>query len=799
MTILLNRARALLLLVLLQGSFNAGAAPGETFALPLISIAQIEESDHGVKIDGRLDEAVWQSLPHYDQMRVVFPDTMERVPWETRTKLFSTEQGLYVGVWAEQPKDTMIARLSPRDRFVARDRIRIFIDPSGEGLYGYWFEVALGGTLSDGTVLPERQIREQWDGPWNGAVDEHEEGFATEFFLPWSMMAMPEISGQRRSIGFYIERGLPARRERWSWPALPFSQNQFMTALQPMEIENFEPTKQFTFYPYGSTTYDVINSEDDYKAGFDVYWRPSSNLQLTATVNPDFGNVESDDVIVNLTSFETFFPEKRPFFLEGQEIFTTTPRATTRRFGGPPTMLVNTRRIGSPPKSLDIPGLDLTDLEENQPSELEGAVKVTGQKGAWRYGALAAIEDDTKIEGTIDDVDVDLEQDGRDFGVARFLYESTEGGARKGLGWISTLVSHPQDDAVVHGIDGHYLSDGGRWQVDGQLLYSDVEDITGSGGFVDVEYVPRQGIRHKFSFDYYDEDIDINDFGFLRRNDMIGMGYKLQMVNSRVDHLKFRESAFNISQQYNSDGQVVRSAMFFNQERLFRNNNFLFTEISYKPKRWDDINSDGNGTFRINSRWAGGLYFETDNAKPLSIGLGFFAEEGQLIGNSSYAELELNWRPNDRFATSLYVGYETQSDWLIHWGDRDFGTFEMEFWQPRLSIDYFLSAKQQFRLSAQWVGIKAFERGRWLVPERDGSLLQGEQATGSRDFSISTLVFQARYRWEIAPLSDLFVVYTRGSDLPNAVEDSFSNLLRDSWTDRAVDVFVVKLRYRLGS
>lgn len=788
------------LLATLLAAPQAHCAEAETYAMPLVSLQEFAETELDITIDGKLDEPLWQQLPFYDRMRIIFPDTMVAAPHETRTRLFYTERGLYVGIWAEQPVDTLIARLSPRDKFVSRDRVRVFIDPSGEGLYGYWFELALGGTLSDGTVLPERQLREQWDGPWRGAIEPHAEGFAAEFFLPWSMMAMPEIAGDKRKIGFYVERGLPARRERWSWPALPQSANRFMTALQPLEVSNFEPRKQFTFYPYASTTYDVIASEDDYKAGFDVFWRPSSNLQLTATVNPDFGNVESDDVVVNLTSFETFFPEKRPFFLEGQEIFTTTPRATPRRFGGgTPTMLVNTRRIGSPPKTLPIAGFELTDLERNQPTELVGAAKVTGQKGAWRYGAFAALEDDTKLEGLLDGVDVDLKQTGRDFGVARFLYETTDGGARRGLGWITTLVSHPQEDAIVHGIDGHYISDGGRWQVDGHLLYSDVDDVTGSGGFVDVEYVPKQGTKHKFTFDYYDDEIDINDFGFLRRNDMIGTSYRLQKTNSNVEGLKFRETSVNFSQQYNTDGRLVRTGMFFNQERLFKNNQFLFTEVSYRPSRWDDINSDGNGTYEVDGRWQAGFYTETDNAKPLAVGFGMFAEQGLVGGVGRFTEIELNWRPNDRFATSFWLSYETQSDWLIHWGGREFITFESDFWQPRLSVDFFLSAKQQFRLSAQWVGIKAREKKRYLVPLKDGSLLRGDPATGSEDFSISTLVFQARYRWEIAPLSDLFVVYTRGSDLPNQVDDSFSTLLRDSWTDRAVDVFVVKLRYRLGS
>ena len=788
-----------LLPVLLIIAIRAHAAP-DTFILPTIKLEKHDETTAGITIDGRLDEGIWAELPYYDYFRILSPDTLDKVPFESRIRLFYTERGLYISVWAEQPEESLIARLSSRDQFIARDGFSVTLDPSGEGLYGYWFGINLGGSLSDGTVLPERQFSSRWDGPWRGASAVHEQGYSVEYFLPFSMMSMPEVSGETRRMGFFISRRVGHMGEMWGWPALPDSQSRFMSGLQQIEIENFAPRKQFTFYPYASTTYDVIASEDDYKAGFDIFWRPSTNLQLTATANPDFGNVESDDVVVNLTSFETFFPEKRPFFLEGQEIFNTTPRARARFGRGTPTILLHTRRIGGPPDDLDIDNLRLTDIEANQPTELIGAAKVTGQKGKWRYGVMTAVEDQTKIEGTINGVDVDLTQDGRTFGAARLLYESPSGGSRSGLGWITTLVDKPAGEAIVHGIDGHYLSDGGRWNVDGQLLYSDVDDVTGAGGFVDATYTPRRGVKHKFTFNYFDDELDINDFGFLRRNDAITARYRLTLVNSALENLKERETSFALSQEYNTDGMVVRSGIFFSQERVFKNNSFLYTELNYFPSRWDDLNSFGNGSFRLKPRWQAGAFWASDNARPFQIKLGHFHAGEDIGGNQKFYETEINWRPNDRFSAHLFLQYRVRSDWLVHDANRNFTTFEADFWQPRIEFDYFLSAKQQFKLSMQWVGIKASEANRWQVPVGDGRLLKDMRPeTDSRDFSISSLSFQARYRWEIAPLSDLFVVYTRGSDLPSRPNDDFNDLLSDAWTQRAADVLVIKLRYRLGN
>lgn len=94
-----------------------------------------------------------------------------------------------------------------------------------------------------------------------------------------------------------------------------------MSAMQPVQLRGVNLRRQFAFYPFSSATYDDIESDTDFRTGIDMFWRPSSNLQLTTTLNPDFGTVETDDVVINLSAFETFFSEKRLFFLEGNGNF----------------------------------------------------------------------------------------------------------------------------------------------------------------------------------------------------------------------------------------------------------------------------------------------------------------------------------------------------------------------------------------------------------------------------------------------------------------------------------------------
>ncbi len=759
--------------------------------------------DLKIEIDGRLDEPIWQAQQTHDNMVLIEPDTLTPGKYRTQTRFFYTAKGLYLGVKNEQPPSTLVARLSSRDAFVNRDGISLTVDPSGEGLYGYWFGVNLGDTQSDGTVLPERQFSNQWDGAWRGASAILEDGWSAEMFLPWSMMSMPEAD-QQRLMGFYISRKVAHLNERWAWPALPPTQTAFLSALQPFKLADINPRQQLIFYPFASSTYDNIESETSYKAGFDLFWRPSSNVQLSTTINPDFGAIESDDVVINLTAYETFFPEKRAFFLEGNEIFVTTPRA---QVGGPngnrqePTTLVNTRRIGGQPREPVVPeGVEFSDLELSQPTELVGAVKITGQSRSFRYGILAAVEDDTNMDAMLDDADYRYKQTGRDFGVARVLYEDVSDGGRRSIGWISTIVAHEEADAIVHGIDTHLLSANKSWLWDVQLFHSEVDGQQGVGGFTDIKYNQGRGKEHKFSFDWLDEKVDINDLGYIRRNDFINAQYQFNLTESDIKGLRERQTRVKLTRGYNNSGDLVSGGILLNRSWTFQNNSMLFTDLGYLPEQWDDINSEDNGIFRIEDRLQASVFWESDSAKSVSYGLGAGARQ-ESLGDWTYdASTFISWRPSDRFAVELSVDYQDRDGWLIYLVDREFATFSATDWQPRLTMDFFLTSRQQLRITSQWAGIKAREQAYYQVPLNKGPLqeISRDEGDNPADFSISRLTFQFRYRWEIAPLSDLFVVYTRGSSVDSMPEESFRQLLKNAWTDSIIDVFTVKLRYRLG-
>lgn len=802
------------LLVVLTASYaQAQTIVAPQQAAPAIDLARVATRDDlatQVVIDGKLNESVWQTVEPIGAFSVVEPDTLAPEKYPTRLRLFYTDKGLYVAIDMEQPHDTLVSQLSSRDqRQLNRDAVFITLDSSSDGHYGYWFGIALGDSLMDGTILPERRYDNNWDGPWRGATSVTAKGWSAEMFLPWSMLSMPTV-GDKRAMGIYVSRKVAHLNERWGWPPLPETKPKFMSVLDRVQMTGVAPVQQYSVFPYASVTADDVKDEMTYKAGADIFWRPTTNFQTTATLNPDFGTIEADDVIVNLSAIETFFPEKRLFFVEGKEVFIAAPRATAET----PTTLLHTRRIGGRAVAPGIPaGTTLLPGESGQLAELLGAAKLTGEIAkTLRYGVLAAKEYDTEFDGlNALGNDVTLESEGRDFGVARVVYENSKSGAYKALGYMGTLMSHPDRQAAVHGIDTHYQTSNGKWQWDNQFLYSDI-DVVGKGGgaYIDGRYSPQRGVNHIVAFEYYDKNFNMNDLGFFRRNDLIGTRYMFQRRTSNFFYGRDAFLQIMVPHEWNTNWDVVRTGIFTKGFIIRNDLSEIRFDANYFPPREEDRNSFGNGTFRITSRSQLAVGYSTDTSRRV-VGTADFRYEGEEYGGYlTSQQAAIIWRPLNRLTTDLTLYRRDRTGWLLHedWAlpesrrtSKRMFTFDSEEWNVKFNLDFFFTARQQFRASLQWVGIKALEDRALQIPVTVGGLTPVQKAPGepTDNFSISTVNFQLRYRWEMAPMSDLFVVYTKNGNQRRLPTESFPTMFSDVYHEPITEQLVVKVRYRFGS
>ena len=761
-----------------------------------VLVARLDEDAH-MRIDGRLDEPAWADLEIHDDFRLIDPDTLEPAVLPTELVMFYNDRGLYVGARMTQDPDTLVEYLSGRDQgFLNRDYFSFTLDTSGEGRYGFWFQLNLGDSKSDGTILPTRNYDFSWDGAWWGATARTDSGWSAEFFVPWSLVNMPKANGMR-TMGIFAQRKVAHADETHAWPPLPWTKPKFMSEFQRLSLTKVNPRQQYGVIPYVSAGYDRFGDGTARRGGVDVFWRPSSNFQLTSTLNPDFGNVEADDVIINLSNYETFFPEKRPFFQEGQEIFTTNSRMS----GG--VYALHTRRMGGPAVRPEVPeGVVLSRTSIGRPADLIGAVKATGQTGSVRYGFLGVAEEEARFEATRGSESVTLREDGRDFGAVRVLYEHSNGGYRS-LGFLSTAVRHPRREASVNAVDGRFTSTDGRFRASGQVIASDTTGTgqDGVGGILDFGYTPRQGLSHYVSFDAFDDSIHIGDMGYLRRNDYRRAAYSLWISESDLERFRESRGNFRVYRGWNTNGETVDAKLSYDHRVTLHNLTQLRFEVEYEPERYDDRGSFGHGSYRVEDQKSLEARYYSDSSRRFSYTVRHSISD-QEIGHGYYRRSEANvrWRPTDRMTLALAVNYTDREAWLLHRANGVFATFDAKGLTPFATLSYFVNARQQLLMAFQWVAINAEAQRFYRMANTPDFLMPMDRTPTARDdFSLSRMSLQLRYRWEIAPLSDLFVVYQNRASLSGMNGSSFTDLFSETFDETIGENLAIKLRYRFGS
>lgn len=759
-------------------------------------------NDTEVAIDGRLNDSLWRQIEPVSDFYVTDPDTLEEAPLRTDVRIAYNERGLYLSADMEQDPDTLVERLSGRDLgFINRDYFIFNLDTSGEGRYGFWFQLNLGNSRADGTVQPERNFSDSWDGAWYGATARTDNGWVAEYFIPWSLLAMPKVEGTRK-MGIYASRKVAYLDERYSWPPLPFTQPKFLSAFQPLIFDHVEPKRQLTFFPYISSSHNRMAGNSERNYGADLFWRPSSNFQLTATALPDFGTVESDQIIVNLTAIETFYPEKRLFFLEGQEIFNPTERSGNSWSSNNTVSQLHTRRIGSRPIRPELPsGFDFDTEEFGRPADVLTAVKGTGQAGRLRYGVLTAFEDDSRFYGRRDEESVLVRQQGRDFGAARFLLESSNG-HYKSIGILTTVMSHPTVEAMTTGIDLHYFSKDGSIKIDGQVVSSSVSDETfGVGGFVDMRFNRTRGVSHELVLEQFDDSLNLNHMGYLGRNDFSAIKYRYrrnQFTNGKVKEIYTRIS---VGGSWNGDDEVIDQGIYLSREYTFSNLTRLRVSTGYSGEEIDDRNSFGNGSYLEPGQLQLEMRYASNNSKRFYYQVSGGWREESFGGRRLSSGVTLLWRPTDRMTINSNVFYSDRDNWLLYRGDRRFTAFETESWSPSLGIQFFVAFNQHLRFDMQWQGIRASQNSFFELQDHTVELLgvSDPDIDAFEEFGISRINMQLRYRWEIAPMSDLFFVYSLAGSLPNAPDESFEDQFLNTFDYPTSKGFIVKLRHHLNT
>ena len=283
-----------------------------------------------LRIDGILDEALYENPPINTFIQAE-PDNGQLASEKTDVWIGFDDGSLYIGArcWDSNPS-AIIGLMGRRDNFSNSDEFQIAIDAYNDKRSGFFFVINPVGAIKDGTISNDSRFDDTWDGIWDSKTQIDDKGWTVEMRIPFSQLRFEKK--EEYIWGFNIGRQIQRRSEQARLTYVPRDEPGIVSKFAELHgIKNINPPRRLEFIPYVTSGYSLLPREKDnpFYRGKDSYGRVGgdikigigSNLTIDATINPDFGQVESDPATLNLSDFETTYSEKRPFFVEGSSIF----------------------------------------------------------------------------------------------------------------------------------------------------------------------------------------------------------------------------------------------------------------------------------------------------------------------------------------------------------------------------------------------------------------------------------------------------------------------------------------------
>jgi hypothetical protein len=697
----------LMLLLPLSGAGNDPQPP------PRLEVQAVRLKEQ-VTIDGIPGETAWRDVAPFTTFTQRDPAEGGVPGMRTEVRVAYDDQALYVAARMYDPSpDSIVVRLGRRDVLQNADLFQLYLDPYHDGRSGFYFGLDPAGTLYDGILYNDDWTDDSWDGVWEGRVRKDADGWSAEMRIPFSQLRFHEQDGQVWGINF---RRDISRRNETDWVVFtPKNGSGFVSRFANlMGITSIHPPRDIEILPYITTRAEYLQhaAGDPFRTGSryvprvgaDFKFGLSSNLTLDATAYPDFGQVEVDPAVVNLSDVETYFNEKRPFFIEGASTFRFGRGGAVNYWGfnwAEPEFFY-TRRIGRAPQG-SLPSADYVDVPTG--TDILGAAKLTGKLGdSWNVGAVQAVTGREYASLQTSGVKSSLEVEPMTYyGVARAQKEF-EGG-KAALGFISTTTSRMfrdgelRDDlnsmSTVAGLDGWAFLDGDKtWVMSGWgaaslakgdrmrmiNLQSDAQHYLQRPDAVHYRidssaasfagYAGRLVlVKQKGNFflnsavGFIDPRFDNTDLGFLWRSDAVnahvGAGYQWTEPTDWYRSAQVMAAGF---QTTDFDGNLTWRGLFAQGSMQLLNYYQLRADYAYNPPTVNNRRTRG-GPLTMN--WSGyqvDWEITTDVRKDVDLDISSFLYNDRETSWNVYAMLDV--KPSRSISLSFGPGFERNVDYV---------------------------------------------------------------------------------------------------------------------------------------
>jgi hypothetical protein len=782
-------------------------------------------------IDGAVTDSVWQTAPAALDF-TQFGPVEGAMPTElTSVRILYDNSALYVGVICYDAQPGRIVRqLTRRDRNSEADRFSVMIDSYFDRHTAFVFVTNVSGVKSDGVLSQDGAVYDiTWDAVWTVMTRVYRDGWSAEFKIPYNALrfAVPRNGEQQWGINFrrYISR----KKETDEWVMVPRSEMSQIPKWGILEgIRDVQPPLHLELLPYasGRATYQTATANrgattaTGAEAGLDIKYGIAHNFTLDATINPDFGQVEVDQSVLNLTVFETHFPEKRPFFVEGAQMFTFGSSVDNT-----PLSLFFSRRVGRQPlgsSTLQAP-IGWTIDNNPQVTTILGAGKVTGRTNSgFSLGLMSAATDEINarlISVTGRDSSVRTEPRGS-YSVARFK-QDFEGGSW--LGGLGTLALRQNlDPAVSGGLDWNIRFGSGTHTIDGYAAWarsstfrqnSDGSLAPSRDGGAGRLLVSRISAEHWFytgSVSFFTRNFNPNDLGFFAQpRDYGGYVQLLYRENAAAGFLRRYAVSVVPEVRWNWDGILTLSQSELTVTGELKN---FWTATMIYDAYFPAYDDEERGIIGIHRRPAGHNFvgqITSDERKSVTATItGSYAIDTRRKASWT-ASIGLSIRPVswvELNPTAAWIRTRREDAWItgVNVTDTSASPKPFSVFADRAldELDLELSGTVTFTrtLSLQFFTQVLLARARYLNHRRivDGVEVPYLSTAVGGDFNEALLNANVLLRWEYLPGSTLYLVWTQERfDYQGMYGSDFSTRFRETFALPHEDVLFLKLSYWL--
>ncbi len=732
-------------------------------------------------LDGNLDDACWQNVSVNADFVISTPSYGKPSTYKTEVKIIYDDNAIYIGAYCHDSEPKKIQRLlTARDDNANADWFAVGFDTYNDNINGYRFQLSAANVQSDARLSPGN-FDLNWDAVWFSKTSIKADGWMAEIKIPYSALRFSKATDQTWGLQFsrYVQR----LNEITSWsPVNPQVEGIVNQWGELAHLRDIHPPLRLSFVPYFtagflreplSASNHTFDNHKILSGGLDINWGINEGFTLNTTLVPDFGQVQSDRRVLNLSPFEQTFQERRPFFTEGTELF-------NRRVGLSPGQFFYSRRIGqTPTRYYDIPYI-ISGNEEivSNPSstQLYNATKVSGRsKGGFGLGFLNSVTApmNAVIRNTNDNsTRKELTEPLANYNMIVFD-QSLKNNSRVGFSNTSVIRTKGWRNASVSQFLFDLRDKTNTYSYSGFLNFSQVYDKTISakplfGGYADFIASKISGNwRYDFEQYFITDKYDQNDMGILYHGNEVSTFIGVKYLDFEPKK-KLNNWAFYLSAQYTS----LYKPLLYQDFTLNMGADFTFTNFWYistfattKPLWYYDYYEPRIEGKKFHHSSFGYMTVSagSDYRKNFTVDASFGWGESP-IPNDPYLEGSITPKIRIKNRAILSLSSFASRDWK----NFGFATFDAEG-NPLIgarqtyvvtntfTAQYTITPTMFANFSARHYWSKAVYMNHYNIDD-DGNLHEHELVEGTnRNFDSWNIDFV--YDWRFAPGSDLIVTW----------------------------------------